>query len=152
MLGSSQDLNMVAQNRRRQPSSYCYGPVVQRWTTHTSLRRQARWWRRPPVMIPLSGREPGRASEPSQTRVDDDGGYGTFHGWRLGAIYRRKGEVGGRPRGPHHVVARPEVGPRDGMVWPPPGPSLSPLWTPSSCQKNRNFGFCFVQFWEYFLW
>ena len=26
-----------------------------------------------------------------------------------GAIYRRKGDVGGRPRGPHHVAARPEV-------------------------------------------
>jgi hypothetical protein len=46
------------------------------------------------------------------------------------AIYRRKCDVRGRPRGPHHVVARPEVGSRHTMVWPPPGSSLSPLWTP----------------------
>ena len=29
-------------------------------------------------VISLSGRVPGRASEPSRTRVDDDGGVGTF--------------------------------------------------------------------------
>jgi hypothetical protein len=48
------------------------------------------------------------------------------------AIYRRKGDVRGHPRGPHNVVARPEVGPRHPMVWPLPGSSPSPLWTPSS--------------------
>jgi hypothetical protein len=53
------------------------------------------------------------------------------------AIYRRKGEVRGHPRGPHHVVARPEVGPL------PPGSSPSPLWTPSSWQQNRNLGASF---------
>jgi hypothetical protein len=37
-------------------------------------------------MIPLSGRMPGRALEPSRTRVDGDGGYGTFRGWRLGPL------------------------------------------------------------------
>jgi hypothetical protein len=98
MLGSSQDLNMVAQNRRRQPSSYCYGPIVQTWTTHTSLRRQAWWWRRSLVMIPLSDRVPGRASEPSQTRVDDGGSYRTFHGWRLGCLgFSRGCELWGPP-------------------------------------------------------
>jgi hypothetical protein len=49
------------------------------------------------------------------------------------AIYRRKDDVRGRPRGPHHVVAQPEVGPHHPMVWPPLGSSPSPLWTPSSC-------------------
>ena len=51
----------------------------------------------PPVMIPLSGRVPGRASEPSQTRVDG-GGYGTFHGWRLGYLWVSRGNqyIGGR--------------------------------------------------------
>jgi hypothetical protein len=67
------------------------------------------------------------------------------------AFYRRKGDVRGHPRGPHHVVARLEAGPHHPMVWPPPGSSPSLLWTPSSCQQNRNFGFCFVQFQEYFL-
>jgi hypothetical protein len=43
------------------------------------------------VMIPLSGRMPGRASEPSQTRVDDGGGYRTFRGWRLGSLEFSRG-------------------------------------------------------------
>jgi hypothetical protein len=120
---------------------------------------QAWWWRRPPVVIPLFGRVPGRASEPSGTRVDNDGGYRTFRGWRLGClgffprmwIYRRKGEVGGCPRGPHHGAVHPGGGPRHHQVWPPRFPALSPLRTPWTCQKNRNFGFCFIQFREYFL-
>ena len=37
----------------------------------------------PPAMISLSGRVPGRASEPSRTRVDDDGGVETFCGFLL---------------------------------------------------------------------
>jgi hypothetical protein len=65
-------------------------------------------------------------------------------------IYRRKGEVDGRPRGTHHGVAQPG-GPRHHQVCPPRCPTSSPLRTPWTCQKNRNFGFCFVQFREYFL-
>ena len=34
----------------------------------------------------LSGRVPGRASEPSRTRVDDDGSGGAFHGIVLGYL------------------------------------------------------------------
>jgi hypothetical protein len=51
-------------------------------------------------MIPLSGRVLGRASEPSRTRVDDDGGYGTFRGWRLGPLGFSRGceYIGGRTR------------------------------------------------------
>jgi hypothetical protein len=52
------------------------------------------------------------------------------------AIYRRKGDVRGRPRGPHHAVVRPEVGPHHPMVWPPPGSSPSLLWTQSSCREK----------------
>jgi hypothetical protein len=75
-------------------------------------------------------------------------GYRVF---AMKGIYRRKGNVRGRSRGPHHLVARPGDGPCHPMVRLPPGPSSSLLWTPASCQVNRNFGFCFVQFREYFL-
>ena len=64
-------------------------------------------------MIPLSGRVPGRASEPSRTRVDDGGGYGTFHGWRLGFLGFSRGNkyIGGRAmsvgaRGAHTMPRR----------------------------------------------
>jgi hypothetical protein len=66
-------------------------------------------------------------------------------------IYRRKGNVRRWTRGPHHLVARPGGGLHHPMVRLPPGCSSSLLWTPSSCQVNRNFGFCFIQFREYFL-
>jgi hypothetical protein len=51
-------------------------------------------------MIPLFGRVPGRASEPSRTRVDDGGGYRTFRGWRLGYLGFSRGceYIGGRVR------------------------------------------------------
>jgi hypothetical protein len=151
---------MEAQNWRRQPSSYWYGPVVQRWTTHASLRRQAWRWRSPSVMIPLSGRVLGRASGPSWTRVDDGSGLQYFLWIDVRAlrvflmkwIYRRKGDVRGRPGGPHHRVVRLGAGPHHHLVWPARCPSPSLLWTLSSCQINRNFGFCFVQFQEYFLY
>jgi hypothetical protein len=66
-------------------------------------------------MIPLSGRVPGRASRPSQSRVDDGGGLQyvswksvrTFRVFVTMGIYRRKGDVRGGPRGPHHRPARP---------------------------------------------
>jgi hypothetical protein len=110
-------------------------------------------------MIPLSGRMPERASGPSRSRDDDGGGlqYVSWKSVRLlrvfpsKGIYRRKGDVRGWTRGPHHLVARLGGGPRHPMVWPPPGPAPSPLWTLSSFQVNRNFDFRFVQFREYFL-
>jgi hypothetical protein len=110
-------------------------------------------------MIPLSDRVPGRASGPSRSRVDD-GGSLQYVSWKsdrsprvfpMKEIYRRKGNVRGWTRGPHHLVAWPGGGPCHPMVRPPPGPPPSFLWTPSSCQVNRNFGFRFVQFREYFL-
>jgi hypothetical protein len=141
MLGSSQDLNMVAQNRRRQPSSYCYGPVVQRWIDHISLQRQAWWWRRPLVMIPLSGRMSARASEPSWTRVDDGGGYKTFRGWRLGClefswgceyISRRARLVGAR--GAHTMGRRGQGGPSP----PPRVATLLPYFVSPSDSVNLS--------------
>ena len=43
-------------------------------------------------VISLSGRVPGRASELSRTRVDDDGGVGTFRGIVLGYLGFSRGE------------------------------------------------------------
>jgi hypothetical protein len=103
--------------------------MVQGWTTHASLWRQAWQWRRPLVMIPLSRRVPGRASGPSQTRVDDSGGLQYFSWIDVRAlrvfpmkwIYRQRGDVSGRLRGPNHLVARLGGDPRHPMVRPPPG-------------------------------
>jgi hypothetical protein len=66
-------------------------------------------------------------------------------------IYRRMGDVRRWTRGPHLPPVRPRGGPRRGGVWLPSGPPPSLFWTPSRIGKNRNFGFCFVQFREYFL-
>jgi hypothetical protein len=110
-------------------------------------------------MIPLSGRASGRASGPSQSR-DDDGGGLQYVFWKSvhllsvfpsKGIYRRKGDVRRWTRWSHHLVAQPRGGSCHPMVQLPLGPSPSLLWTPSSCQVNRNFGFHFVQFREYFL-
>jgi hypothetical protein len=75
------------------------------------------------MMIPLSGRVPGRASEPSWTRVDDGGGYRTFHGWRLGPLRFSRGceYIGWRARsvgarGAHTMGQRAQ-----GVAAPPPG-------------------------------
>jgi hypothetical protein len=110
-------------------------------------------------VIPLSGRVSGRASGPSRSRVDDDGGL-QYVFWKIDRvfrvfsprrIYRRKGGIRRWARWPHHLVARARGRPRHPMVRLPAGPPLSLLWTPSRIGKNRNFGFCFVQFREYFL-
>jgi hypothetical protein len=53
--------------------------------------------------------------------------------------------------GLHHLVAWPGGGSRHPMVRPPPSPPPSLLWTSSLCQVNRNFGFHFIPFQEYFL-
>jgi hypothetical protein len=110
-------------------------------------------------MIPLSGRMPGRASGPSWSRDDDGSGlqYVSWKSVRLlrvfpsKGIYRRKGDVRRWTRWSHHLVARPGGGPHHPMVRLSLGPSPSLLWTPSSCQVNRKFGFHFVQFRLYFL-
>jgi hypothetical protein len=61
---------------------------------------------------------------------------GRFRIFASERIYRRKGNVRGWTRGPHHLVARPEGGARHPMVCLPPGPPPSLLWTPSSCRKK----------------
>jgi hypothetical protein len=110
------------------------------------------------VVIPLSGRVPGRASGPSRSRVDDGSGL-QYIFWKIDRglrvfsprrIYRLKGGVRRWARWPHHMVARRGARTRRPMVWLAPGSPPSLLWTPSRVGKNRNFGFCFVQFREYF--
>jgi hypothetical protein len=54
-------------------------------------------------------------------------------------------------RGAHTIGRCVQEGPHDHQVWPPRCPTSSPHRTPWTCQKNKNFGFCFVQFQEYFL-
>jgi hypothetical protein len=111
------------------------------------------------VVIPLSARVPGRASGPSRSRVDDAAGLQYVFWKRVRAlrvfssrrIYRQKGDVRGWTRRSHPLVARPRGGAHHHMVWPASGPPPALLWTPSSCQVIRDFGFCFVQFLEYFL-
>jgi hypothetical protein len=61
---------------------------------------------------------------------------GRFRAFVSEAFYRRKGDVKGHPRGPHHTVAQPEGGAHHPMVWPPPGPSPSLLGTPSSYREK----------------
>ena len=64
-------------------------------------------------VISLSDRVLRRASEPSQTRVDNDGSVGAFprifarvlRVFSCREINRQRGEVGGRPGGPHHAQA-----------------------------------------------
>ena len=76
--------------------------------------------KKPPVMISPSSRVPGRASEPSRTRVVDDGGGGTFRGILLGCLgFSRDGEYMGEEaesaeaRGAH---THPRRGPRAGRA------------------------------------
>jgi hypothetical protein len=75
----------------------------------------------------------------------------SFRVFASGAIYRRKGEVGGCPRA--HTT------------WPDSARGHATLWCGYlgallhlcfglrlRVGKNRRFGFCFIQFQEYFLY
>jgi hypothetical protein len=123
----------------------------------TMLRRRPWWCRRPPTGIPLSGRVPERAPGSSQSR---DGSSLQYVSWKRDlsfrsflsrGTYRRKGIVRGGASWPHHGAARPGAGPCPPVVSLAPGPPPSHLRSSWSFGKNRRFGFCFVQFWEYFL-
>jgi hypothetical protein len=110
-------------------------------------------------VIPLSGRVQGRASGPSRSCVDDDGGLQYVFWKRVRAprvfpsrgLNRRKGDVRRWTRGSHPMAAWPRGSPCHHQVWPSLGPPPTLLWTRSSCQVIRDFSFCFVQFREYFL-
>jgi hypothetical protein len=81
-------------------------------------------------VIPLSGRVPGRASGPSQSRVDDSDGL-QYVSWKIDRgfrffpsrrIHRRKGGVRRWTRAAHPLVARDGAWPRLGC-----GRPLAPL-------------------------
>ena len=55
------------------------------------------------------------------------------------------------PEGPTPPLGVARPGPRLGQVRPPRGASLSPLLALALLREIRNFGFCFIQFREYFL-
>jgi hypothetical protein len=144
--------------RRRQPSSYCYRPIVQgRLLTHHSGGRHGdeeglRWW------FPSPAGCWEELLDPPELGLTTASAYSMFHGKVFGPRvfptkwkYRRKGDLRRWTRGPHHLVARLGCGQHHPMVRPPPGPAPSLLWAPSSFQVNRNFSFCFVQFRENFL-
>ena len=48
------------------------------------------------------------------------------------------GNQGGPTMPPHHVVARPQDRPRQGMVWGPPGPPLAPPPTTSLSLPTKH--------------
>jgi hypothetical protein len=82
----------------------------------------------------------------------------TFHGRRLINLgfSRQRDFMGGRAmseggQGAHTTPWHGQRGARHQVVWLPPGPPPSLLWTLSCVGKNRNFGLRFVQFQEYFL-
>jgi hypothetical protein len=64
------------------------------------------------VVIPLSDRVPGRASGPSQSRVDDGGGL-QYVSWKIDRVlgFSRRGEyIGGRAASGGGQVAPPPGG------------------------------------------
>jgi hypothetical protein len=109
--------------------------------------------------IPLSGRVPGELLDPPDLATATAAACSMFRGKRdpslryfpLRGTYRQKGIVRGGVSWPHHRAARPGAGPRPLVVSLAPGPPPSHLRSSRSFDKNRRFGFCFVQFREYFL-
>jgi hypothetical protein len=111
------------------------------------------------MAIPISGRVPGRAFGPSRSRVDDGGGSRCVSRKLIGSLgFSRRGvfigegaasgvDQGGlthRGRGPGVGRAAPWCG------WPVA--PLHLLFDLLEASVNiRRFGFCFVQFQEYFL-
>jgi hypothetical protein len=111
------------------------------------------------VVEKASGRVPGRAPGTSRSCFDDGSGLQyvsrksdpSFRFFPSRGIYRRKGSVRRWANWPHHVVVRPGARPRHPIVSLAPSRPPSHLRSSRSFGKNRRFGFCFVQFREYFL-
>ena len=85
----------------------------------------------PPVTISPSGRVPGRASEPSKSRVGDGGGLRTFLENMIGSrgFPGRIQFIGERATRGGLGVA--QVGPRRGPPWAAPGGRLGAVGPPA---------------------
>jgi hypothetical protein len=111
------------------------------------------------VVEKASGRVPGRAPEFSRSRFDDDGELQyvsrksdpSLRFFPSRGLYRRRGSVRSGTSQSHHRWARPGAGSCPLVVRLAPGPPPSHLRSLRSFSKNRRFGFCFIQFREYFL-
>jgi hypothetical protein len=125
---------MMAQEWRRQPSSYCYGPIVEGWTTHASIRRRAwwcralRWWFPSPAGCREELQNPPDLglTTAAATKLFVDGGSGV-EGFPDTENIRAK-EVG--PQGAHTTWRRGRgAAPPYGVdaPWPSSGPPLV-LW------------------------
>jgi hypothetical protein len=111
------------------------------------------------VVEKASGRVPGRAPRSPRSRFDDEGGLqyvsrksgSSLRFFPSRGFYRRKGSVRRWTRWSHHMVVRLGARPCHPKVSLAPGPPPFHLRSSRSFGKNRSFGFCFVQFREYFL-
>jgi hypothetical protein len=110
------------------------------------------------VAIPLSSRVPGRASGPSRSWVDDGGGsrcvsrklIGSLV-FPVGGLYRQRGGARGGPGGPHHRAVQARGRPRPWWCGHPVAPLRLLFGLLEASLNIWIFGFCFVQFREYFL-
>jgi hypothetical protein len=128
-------------------------------TTHSSRWRQAWRWRRPPVVIPLSGRVPGWASGPSRSSGQRRRWIAMCSGKVIGSLcFSRRGVFIGE--GATLGVGRGALTHRGRGQGPGRAALLCvALMAPlrflfGSLEASVNFwtfGFCFVQFREYFL-
>jgi hypothetical protein len=87
---------------------------------------------RPPAVIPLSGRVPGRAFGPSRSRIDDSGGL-KYVSRNIDRVFRfsHRGEyIGGRAAsGKMDQGLTPAPGAAWG--WPAPWGGVATSWLPS---------------------
>jgi hypothetical protein len=74
-----------------------------------------------------------------------------FRFFLSGGLYRQRGSVRRWARWPHHHGARAKGWPRHPMVWLVRGPLGLLFGLLEALVNFRRFGFCFVQFREYFL-
>jgi hypothetical protein len=110
-------------------------------------------------VIPLSGGVPGRASGPSRSRVDDGGGSRCVSGKvieSLGFSYRGifigEGAASEVNQGVLTHRGHGQGLGRDALLCGQPVARLHLLFGLLEASLNIwMFGFCFIQFWEYFM-